>query len=394
MNALLPNNTIEQARRVNVVALVERYSQLEKASRHEWKGPCPKCGGTKRLRVKEDSWFCRHCKPIDPIHGWHNAIDFVLWMQPGLSFADAVAQLTGGDLPPTTQRLPERKQRDPHPLDQDAWQRRATALLHQAQERLFELEGKPGQAYLEGRGLDPRIWSQFGLGYRPDVSVPGTEGKEKAPAICIPWYAGGKLVGIRYRFLQTQNGHKQTAEYGSRFGDRLFGRQGLPEWVSPANSDGKFERMCDLMICEGEINAMSIWQMAGDTNLHVLSMGSESARLSEAMITFAGRYRSVICWADRAEVARNLQMALPGASSITSPNGKDANDLLKDGLLGVFLAMARLRACRGDHQREGLLWDLWDAAQSWRGVDAGTLQAIREIAGMVGKTPATAISHS
>lgn len=380
MNALLPNTTIEQAKHVSVVALAERYSQLRKVSSQEWAGPCPKCGGTDRFHVKEDWWFCRQCNPKGG-----DSIDFLRWVQPGLSFADAVVQLTGGTLPEATPRQPERKQtsRQTSPAE---WRRKATVTLQNAQERLLQPEGEPGQEYLLSRGFEPRTWLQFGLGYRPDALVPGTEGKKRAPAIAIPWFAGGKLTAIRYRFLEVQEGNKQTAELGSVFRNRLFGSQGLPDWVSLTDSDGRFESMCDLIICEGEINAMSIWQVAGDSNLHVLSLGSESAKLTDAMIAFAKRYRNVIMWMDRAEVARNLQLAIPAASSFTSPGGKDANDLLREGLLGAVLAMARYRACRNDHDREGVLWDLRDAAHTWRGVDVGTIQAIEKFARDLGKT--------
>jgi hypothetical protein len=378
-NRRLSDSTIEQARHVSTLSLAERYSQLSKLSSREWAGPCPKCGGTDRFHVKEDWFFCRQCNPKGG-----DTIAFVRWLQPGLSFADAVAQLTGRTLPTAAQRKLERAQQDTR-VRTPNWSRKAAAMLHAAQERLLGNEGEPGHEYLASRGLDPRTWLQFGLGYSADVNVPGTGGKQKAAAISMPWYAGSKLTGLRYRFLVPQDGHKQTAETGSQFSGRLFGRQGLPDWVSLANGNGKFESMCDLIICEGEINAMSIWQVARDTNLHVLSLGSESAKLTDAVVAFAKRYRIVIIWADRAEMARNLQTAIPIASGLVSPNGRDANDLMCDSLLGAVLSMARLRACRNDYQREGLLWDLWDAAQTWIGVDSGTVQAMHKIAGDLGK---------
>ena len=378
MNTLLPDILVEQAKRVSVVSLAGRYSQLRKVSAHEWAGPCPKCGGSDRFHVKEDRFFCRQCNAKGG-----DGITFVRWMQSGLSFTDAVAQLTGGTLPSATQRKPERRQPSKQAIAPD-WQRKATLTLQAAQERLLEMESERGQEYLLGRGIEPQTWLQFGLGYRPNTPIPGSDGKETAPAICMPWYAGGKLTAIRYRFLEVQDGHKQTAEPGSQFAGRLFGGQGLPHWLSFSSSDGKFERMCDLVICEGEINAVSIWQVAGDTNLHVLSLGSESAKLTDAMVAFAKRYRHVIVWADRAEVARNLQAVIPMAHSITSPGGKDANDLLRDGLLGAVLSMARLRSCGNDHEREGLLWDLWDGARGCFG-DAGTKQVIRHLATELGR---------
>jgi hypothetical protein len=383
----LSDTLIEQAKRVDLLVFAEqRFGTMRRNAHHDWQGKCPRCGADYfHVYQAGVEWRFRcyecHEKPSD-------GIEMLRWLQPGLSFTDAVTQLVGNSWHGTTAPAQHSTQRRPATQPRPAeWARKAAAILQMAQERLLETDGEPGQEYLISRGLEPRTWLQFGLGYRPDANVPGTEGKQKAPAICLPWYAGGKLVGVRYRFLEAQDGTKLSAEYGSQFRERLFGGQALPDLVTFANDDGKrLESLCDLVIAEGEINAMSIWQVAGDTNLHVLSLGSESAKLSSAMVAFAKRYRNVIIWADRAEVARNLQTAIPSANSITSPNGRDANDLLRDGLLGAVLGMARLRACRNNHECEGLLWDLWDAAQTWLGVDAGTVQVIQKIANSLGKT--------
>lgn len=388
----IADTTIEQARRVNVVSLSERYSKLSKLTNGEWAGPCPKCGGDDRFHVKEDGWFCRQCKPIDPKHGWHDSIDFMQWLQSGLSFAEAVAQLTNGSLPEAVQRQPEQKQRESHLLDQNEWARGTEIILKRAQKCLLGPDGKPGQDYLTNRGFEPRVWLQFGLGYNPNTAIPGTEGKERAPAIAMPWYAGGKLTGVRYRFLTTHNGRKQTSEAGSQFVGRLFGSQGLPDWATMASgrcgtinrNDSKFQ-FADLVICEGEFNAMSLWQSAGHTNLHTLSLGSESAKLTDAMIAAAQRYRNIIIWADRTEVARELQAAMPRANSIVSPGGKDANDLLQQGLLGAVIGVARLRACRDEYEQSDLLYDLNLAEVSLWGVDAGTKQLIQKMAGELGR---------
>ena len=376
--------TIEQAKRVDLRNFCEqRFGPMEKNAHHDWQGKCPKCG-TNYFHVyqKGAEWRFR-CYECHDTPG--DGIELVRWLQPGLSFNDAVTELLGkswhGPAP-----VPATPQRTPAPQRPPDWLRRATLTLQNAQARLLEPEGEPGQEYLLHRMLEPRTWLHFGLGYRPDANVPGTQGQQKAPAIVIPWYAGGQLIGLRYRFLEEQNGNRLSTEFGSEFKGRLFGGQGLPDWVRLGDSDGKFESMCFLAIFEGEINCMSAWQVAGHTNLHTLSLGSESANLPNAMVPVAQRYRGVIFSVDSADVARKLQAALPGACSLTSPGGKDANDLLKEGLLGAVLAMARWRACRNEHEREGLLWDLYDAARSWVGVDAGTIQVIEELASDLGKT--------
>lgn len=364
----LPESTIAQAKRVDVVELARRHSELRKVGQ-EWAGPCPKCGGTDRFHCATEWFFCRICHEKRG-----DSIEFVRWLQPGLTFTDAVAQLVDGTLPIAAPTKPYPNRAQTVPKNTAEWRTKATKTLQTSQERLFSPDGVVAQDYLQSRGLDPQTWMQFGFGYRADVAIPGTEGKERAPAIAIPWFAGGRLIGIRYRFLETQGKHKLAAEFGSTFSGRLFGAQALPEYVR-FDGDGRFEKMADLVIVEGEINAVSVWQIANQTNLCVLSLGSESQGLSPAMVTVAQRFRNVLFWADRSEVAHKLQDALPGAHSVSSPDGKDANDLLKAGLLGALLGMVRLRSSRNMHDRQGAFWDLFDGSRGCFD-DEGTRQLV------------------
>lgn len=380
----IPDQTIEQARLADLLALAERYTQLKKNAHHDWAGACPKCGGTDRFHVFQSGgsgewrWRCYQCheKPAD-------TIAFARWLQPGLSFADAVS-LLAGTLPPAAtapavQRQPARKQAAAQPA---GWRERAERMVAEAHDRLWRPEGEQGQAYLESRRLEPQTWLAYGVGYRPEAAVPGTGGKERAPAIVLPWYAGGKLVAVRYRFLAPQGNAKITAESGSQFAGRLFGGQALPRVA---------ERLRTLVIVEGEINGMSIWQCAGgpdmphDWGIDVLSLGSESAKLSPAAVAAAEQYGRVLAWADRAEVARELAAVLPNAHPIRSPGGKDANDLLREGLLGGFLAMVRADVAKSVKELEGLLWALWDTAHSLRGLDTGSAQVCKSLAAKLGK---------
>lgn len=376
----IPDQTIEQARHTDLLALAERYTQLKKNAHHDWAGACPKCGGTDRFHVFQSGgsgewrWRCYQCheKPAD-------TIAFARWLHPHLSFADAVSQITGNLPPPTVQRQPARKQ----PVAQPAgWRERAERMVAEAHERLWRAEGAPARAYLESRRLEPAAWLAFGVGYRADVAVPGTDGKERAPAIVLPWRAGGNLVAVRYRFLTAQGGSKITAESGSQFAGRLFGGQVLPRVA---------ERLRTLVIVEGEINGMSIWQCTGsptmpfDWRMDVLSLGSESAKLSPAAVAAAQQYSRVLAWADRAEVARELAAALPNAHPIRSPGGKDANDLLREGLLGGFLAMVRADAAKSVGELEALLWSLWDTANSLTGLDTGSAQVCKSLAAKLAK---------
>jgi hypothetical protein len=133
---------------------------------------------------------------------------------------------------------------------------------------------------------------------------------------------------------------------------------------------------------------MSAWQAAGDTGLHVLSLGSESAGLSEAAVQAALRYGLVLAWADKGKIAQRLMAQLPGAVGVQSPGGNDANDLHRRGLLGGFLARKRAAEAMSRQELEALLWALYDAANLPAGIDGGTAAVLRSLARQLGKQAA------
>lgn len=361
---------IEQARGTDLVQLASRYTTLRRKAAGEFCGPCPKCGGEDRFTVDARGWFCRTCRPYDDSHGWYGAIDFAMWIT-GLNFTGAVGFLTGVQMTTNatwTQRPPQPAQPE-RTEPSNEWRTEAGEIVSAAQAALW-LGNNAGAEYLYGRGLEPHTWQAFGMGF-------GEHGGRLA--IVLPWYRGGKLNAIRYRFLApTEDGQRIIARHGSRFSGVLYGGQALL---------GAGESHRTLVLCEGEINAASIWQVAHETAVDVLSLGSESARLTDAMITYAAQYRHIIVWMDKREVAAKLRDTLPPRTvALSSPEGKDANDLLRIGKLGAFLAAVRVRACNGDQaHREGLLWDLVDAARLPGGIDAGTGQAAVKLAGELGK---------
>ena len=382
----IPDEMIERAKGVDLRSLAERYGELRHCSGpKELEGACPKCGGNDRFHVRAEWFFCRRChpKPGDPI-------EFLRWLQPGLSFPEAVQQLAGGALPVAATRWPAAPAHRAAPAKPQpaSWQRDTERLVAQAAERLWQPEGEPARAYLERRALDPFVWLAYGLGYESAAAVPGTQGQQRAPAVVLPWRsASGALPAVRFRFLEPQGEHRLTALAGSQFAGKLFGGCLLPaaSFEPLAEGERPGESVRSLLIVEGEINAMSCHQVAGETRLDVLSVGSESSNLSPAAAAYAQRYRRVLVWADKAEVAQRLMGALPGAYGVRSPGGQDANDMLKAGLLGGFLATVRADAARDAKELEGLLWDLWDASLLLAGIDSSTAAVVGELARRLGK---------
>lgn len=368
--------------RFDLISYAGQRSELHKVAAGEWAGPCPMCGGDDRFHVRADGWFCRHCKN-EP---WQDAIELVRLLE-NCSFADALARMAGNAfaLPPGKLRPVESSKKE-QPAD---WADKAGVFLVGAQQSLYS-EDRRGVEYLTRRGLTPAIWRRFGLGYAlcvlPSTWKPDTKeySYPPQPAIIMPWYAGRRLVALRYRFLDShtyldargdETTNKQGARYGSEFAGRVFGGQALARTC---------ENLRTLIICEGEINAMSIYQVAGETKVDVLSLGSESQRLPPAVVDYALRFKHVMVWADEPETAKNLMGALPGAFGISSKaltgNKQDANDLLRAGHLGGYLTAWRFKMCQTTEQRDALYFDLWDATQFGAELDAGTLQVMRHIA--------------
>lgn len=324
-------------RNINLIDLAGRYTTLEKETPTEWAGPCPKCGGDDRFHVKAESFFCRHCFPLPG----GDTIQFVQWKD-GCTLDEACKRLAGGAalqgvIPPpiTLKTLNQTKRRS---VDVD----KMAEIAQAARTALYGPEGEAGRAYLEGRGLYSETWETFGLGYTL-AALPGTWDGEtktystpKQPAICMPWaLSNGQVMAIRYRFLQAhtyivcqkERTEKQTAQFGSNFGGHLFGGCALS---GPGNVPA-------LVICEGEINAMSIWQATAGV-LDTLSLGSESQQLKPAAIRAILAYKRVIVWMDRPELVRDIVGVLPGAVGFKSPYGKDANDWLAEGNLPEILS--------------------------------------------------------
>ena len=378
MSAVATIDTEQLKHQTDLIALAERHTTLSRESAREYSGPCPKGGheSTDSFHVTSEWFMCRKCHEKRG-----DAIEFVQWLH-DVGFREACAMLSGGTLPePATvshRPAPTRPQRRPAGFDRG----RAARLVADAQDRLFEAAGEPGQKYLLGRGLEPLTWLTFGLGY-----VASSPTAEKLPAIVLPWYQRGELVAVRFRFLKPAGDTKIKSLKGSGFAGRLFGGQALPQFVAQPVTEGHrpAEALRTLVLCEGELNAVSVWQVAAESGVDVLSVGSESQHTPESMVAIAARYGQVICWFDRPEIARSAAKSLPGAHAVQSPAGKDANDLLQAGLLSKALCTWRQRACETAEQRERLLWALWDAANSLQGVDAGTAQFCEGLAADLGK---------
>ena len=371
--------SIEQARTIDLIDLSGQRVELHRESATEWSGPCPRCGGDDRFHVKVHGFFCRNraCWP-DGSDKFGDPIAYVRWLH-GVDFAGAIEILTGNVSAPTPRRVAAPMAKQPGAGHQfSGWADKVTPVVTAAAGRIEEVA-----EYLALRGIDILTALTFGLGYRTDAPLPGTwdaqaqaHTHDPQSALMFPWYRGKSLVAARYRFLgyhdYTDNegkerSVKQSSIFGSDFKGVLYGGHVLPEFCTmPIDDNGRCaEQLRTLVLCEGELNAMSIWQLANGLRWDVLSLGSESQKLTDSARDFAGRYGHVIVWMDKPAAVKRLISQLGNATGVSSPvidgTEHDANDLLRTGQLLEFLLEARQRACQSEEERMRFHYDRQDA---------------------------------
>lgn len=306
--------------------------------RRYWQWVCPfHDDRDPSLTVWWNGWFCFGCRA----HGDH--YDLVQRIE-NLTFAQAHAWLAqrakGGGSASSSLAQPIRngmKSKKPDHAaptwleKQDDWRR----LVDNAALRLDTEEGVRGRAYLEARGILPETWRAWSLGYDPNVQrwqkdkLGQWQAENLGPAIVLPWTNGRLIKAVQYRLLDHgQRYHQQTGSERTLFGVQHLAHRPL------------------LLAIEGELNALSVWQVAHDL-IDVVSFGPESNvhRAIEYLQALGVSYQKVLIWADKPDVARKVQKALGAAQALRSPvDGKgaqevkwDANKLLQHGLLDDFI---------------------------------------------------------
>ena len=330
----LTREQIAQAKDVDLLALAGADTELRRIAVHEYAGPCPFCGGTDRFHVQPDSgrWFCRQCTGEPNQTGWQDAIDYIRRRQQ-VAFPEAVACLSSTSRWPTPRHRTRPAAMTGHRLawKLPAWQLAARSDLEQAQATLASAEGELGRHYLAARGLGPNTWQVWGLGL---AWLWHPQRQQQLPALLLPWWMGRRLSAVQHRYIAP--GLDRHERYGQRAGGErlLCGLQLLA-------------RRPTLFLVEGELNALSLWQVCGD-QADVLSWGPQGNLMRPPVLALASllarRYRRLVVWADEPDLAQlglealKAYSALPASiCAIGSPEGRDANDLLQAGELAAFL---------------------------------------------------------
>jgi Toprim-like/Zinc-binding domain of primase-helicase len=303
---------------IDVLSLAEQETHLQKVAVNEVAGPCPKCLGTDRFRVRYSrdtgtwSFMCRSCWDAGQYlpekgrkRGWGDAIDYLRHYR-GMSFQAAWA-LVNGQEGKTEYRTPTQ----PRSLTPE-WQAATHKAMQAHQARLWSNDTLALE-YARQRGFYDHIITQFQLGYSIHQGI---------PYLVIPSINAGQYVTVYRRDLRPDvpKGQRwKDAPSGTKdelyLADCLWMRKEMP-----------------VVLCEDAFSALSIYQECDDLVNVVATGGAECGLLTRwiarlacmpvvliALDADAAGDKYAAEWLKRLKNARRLRPLL-----------KDANDMLMD----------------------------------------------------------------
>jgi DNA primase len=240
----------------------------------EYAGPCPLCGGRDRLRVWPDhpggkggQWWCRQCGKGGDLPALLVELGKLTPAEAGRMRRGDGRALVGTSAPanrPPTPRNPGRLAA-PGP----EWQRAARAFVTKCAAELWAPSGAQALAWLQGRGLADDTIRAAGLGYNPqDQHQPrATWGlADNKPiwlprGVVIPWWISGDLWRVNIRRPQGE--------------PKYFSAAGFT--VGLYNADALTTDKPAILV-EGEIDALTVGQAAGDLAAPVATGSTGSGR--------------------------------------------------------------------------------------------------------------------
>jgi len=261
--------------------------------------------------VKNDRYYCFACQASGDAADW-------LVEYRRLPKGEALRLVKGNGY----NAMPKPRQEDVPPFAPpgELWQESALAEAASAFDCLLNRpQGQEVRDYLARRGLTPESWLAWSLGAGRIFNP--LSGRAE-PAVVIPYFAGGgRALAVKYRFL---NG---ALRYRMRKGSHPT-VYGLWQPVRPI-----------LIVVEGELNAISIWQVFGDRATVVSPGGESGSRAYLLPLLKSPQFERKIVWFDKAEAVKGLARLADIALVSPTLDGQkmDANQMLRQGLLEDFL---------------------------------------------------------
>lgn len=277
-----------------------------------WQCPFHQGDDTPSLGVKNNRYFCFACQASGDGVDWLTEyrhlpkIEALRLVKGDYKSVKATFTPKANDIPPLVK-------------PDEAWTQAAFAEVIAAHKRLFEPQGRAVRNYLNSRGLTEVSWIQWSLGagyaFNPLIG-------HKVEALVIPHFDGNwRINAIKYRFL-TGNLRYLMRKLSK---PTLYG---LWQQVKPI-----------LVVCEGELNAISISQVLSD-KATVISPGSESGGKSALIALLkSSEFTKRVVWLDKPDLARQYApfADIVLSSPVIDGVKMDANRLLQESILPAFM---------------------------------------------------------
>jgi len=323
-------------KQIDLIEVAEAYgAELRYKGSGEYGGNCPICGNplekadgdySDRFTVKPDrsQWYCRTAYQDGTHQHFGDAADLVQLVE-GVSYPQAVNILKSKRFHKTaTPAQAALKEKPLNMFDAVYW----NDLNNKFQNRFMALDWAREYTGQRGFRLDTLLTFGIGAGFRQGVA-----------AITIPWYDRmGNLIGGKYRLLD--GAQRYAVWQNSNIAGFLWG------WHTH-----QIERQRTLILVEGEMNSMSIYQSLGG-RVDVLSTGSQNARITTELADRIKLWDQVYLWCDQDKTLDQWRTAIGAkvkggwTSPVIDGYKRDANSMLLDGHLYDFMvASANANKC-------------------------------------------------
>lgn len=278
---------------LDLFALIAADVPLKRvASTHggEYAGPCPFCGGTDRFRVWPKAGSAGRYKCMGYVEGRNgcgrsgDAIQY-LRDREGLSYREACERL-GLEAKAADQQRPARISPVPEHLElpSTAWQAAGWQFVQASMTHLHAAEGAKALAWLQRRSLDLATIRHASLGYNPldqyqdctQWGLPAKHSQTGQPqavwlprGIVIPWTINDQLWRVNIRRPVGEPKYVGPAGWKSAL-------YIVDQFGAVSGSNNAHPR--PIMLVEGELDALTVYQHASDLIAAVATGSTSGAR--------------------------------------------------------------------------------------------------------------------
>jgi hypothetical protein len=219
-----------------------------------------------------------------------------------------------------------------------AWQEQARRFVAYCHDLLFSQAGQEALAYLHARGLTDDTIRRWQLGWHEKTRQrpSGRWGLRGKPVwllrgVVIPWTVEGTIWHVKIRRFDDQG---PLSEPGKKYAQVTQGRPtlfGLDRLTCPGGQcQGTGQRTA--VICEAELDAVLLWQEAGDL-VDVVAIGSKGAKVSLPVLAhLAGATRWLVALDNDADAEAHVWGEFSArVCRVHPPQGNDLTEYHQSG---------------------------------------------------------------